>query len=273
MSTEQNVETDVVQTEVPTAKVEEVQLSATEEVAYNQGWRPKTEFQGDPEDWRPAREWLERGEFLSKIKRMGREMDDMKRGYHNLYQMHLQSVKEANQTALARLRAERKAAHEDGDIDKVEELNEQISDMKAATRQEVQHVQQNQQRGPSPEYLEWIARNRWYETDEEMRVYADAYVLRILEKEGPQAPTEFGHKIEQAIRKQFPHKFKRVVGPPDPDGGGAKSGSNGNSTKHDKFAEIEKSMSATERNIMETFVKQKLMTRDEYLKDYADARS
>src|SRR5579859_6672080 len=42
--------------------------SAIKEKARKLGWKPKTEYDGDPAEWRPAREFLERQSFFDKIK-------------------------------------------------------------------------------------------------------------------------------------------------------------------------------------------------------------
>ena len=38
-----------------------------ESEAREQGWKPKEEYEGDPEKWRPAKEFVERGELFGKI--------------------------------------------------------------------------------------------------------------------------------------------------------------------------------------------------------------
>ena len=43
------------------------QVDPYEEAARKEGWRPKEEFEGDPEKWRPAKEFVERGELFGKI--------------------------------------------------------------------------------------------------------------------------------------------------------------------------------------------------------------
>ena len=48
-------------------KQEPVQLTAIEERASAQGWRPKDEWDGDPDEWVSAREFVRAGELFKKI--------------------------------------------------------------------------------------------------------------------------------------------------------------------------------------------------------------
>ena len=47
------------------------QVDSYEDEARNQGWKPKDEYEGDPTKWRPAKDFVERGELFGKIDHMG----------------------------------------------------------------------------------------------------------------------------------------------------------------------------------------------------------
>ena len=64
-----------------------------ESEAREQGWRPKEEFEGDPEKWRPAKEFVERGELFGKIDTLGKELKETKKALKML-QEHNSKVKE-----------------------------------------------------------------------------------------------------------------------------------------------------------------------------------
>jgi hypothetical protein len=42
-------------------------LTEIEQRASSRGWVPKDEWDGDPEEWRPAKEFIDRGELFKKI--------------------------------------------------------------------------------------------------------------------------------------------------------------------------------------------------------------
>jgi len=64
-----------------------------EDQAREQGWRPKEEYEGDPEKWRPAKEFVERGELFGKIDHMGKELKETRKALKML-QEHHSKVKE-----------------------------------------------------------------------------------------------------------------------------------------------------------------------------------
>ena len=59
-----------------------------EDQAREQGWKPKEEFEGDPEKWRPAKEFVERGELFNKIDSMGKELKETRKALKMLQEHH-----------------------------------------------------------------------------------------------------------------------------------------------------------------------------------------
>ena len=57
------------------------QLPEHEVAAREKGWRPKDEWEGDPDDWRPAKQFLEWGEMRSTIKNQNTQIKGMKKSY------------------------------------------------------------------------------------------------------------------------------------------------------------------------------------------------
>ena len=55
---------EVIENETPESTV---QTNPYEGEAREMGWRPKEEWQGEPEKWRDAKEFVERGELYGKI--------------------------------------------------------------------------------------------------------------------------------------------------------------------------------------------------------------
>src|SRR5438132_1680053 len=56
----------------------QLQHTALEERAIEQGWRPKDEWDGDESEFRSAREFIDRGELLRKISSQGDELRKLK---------------------------------------------------------------------------------------------------------------------------------------------------------------------------------------------------
>lgn len=258
----------------PEAEAEESGLTELEEQAYAQGWRPRNEFEGNKEDWRPAKDWLERGEMIAKIKRMGGELKDLKGQFTNLYQTHLQEVRQAYTQAITDLKAQRLAAMKEQDFDAVVEIEHQLDNVRTQAAAAVRQAPPAQNSNNAEVYQDWVAKNQWYVKDPELQAIADGYAVNYL-RTHPNAPAdELGEHVAQKVRKDFPQKFGRVrKSPPSPDGGSQSRDATGSSGSR-KYADIEKSLSPQERQIMDTYVnKLGLMTKDEYLADYSNARS
>ena len=61
-------------------QAEPKQYTAVEQRALDQGWVPQDEWQGDPDDWRPAKEFIDRGELFRKIDELKNENKRIKQG-------------------------------------------------------------------------------------------------------------------------------------------------------------------------------------------------
>jgi hypothetical protein len=57
----------------------EPQFTEIEQRAAEQGWRPQDEWDGEPDDWRTAREFLDRGEFFKKIDEQNRTIKELRK--------------------------------------------------------------------------------------------------------------------------------------------------------------------------------------------------
>lgn len=254
------------------------ELSIWEQRALEKGWKPKEHFDGDPDDWRPAREWIERGELFERIRHVSKEANEAKSALHNVYQEFIKYRQGAYKQALDELKKERKEAMREGDFDRVEQLEEkeeqtrqELSQEEAKFAAQVQAVQQAAKE-PSVEFTEWINRNPWYAKDAELRDAADGIAINFMrDHQGRYNPKDLGEFVEQRIKKLFPDKFKRTLGPPSPDSSGSQRGTQTN-TNDASFAKIENEMSEEERKIMSTLIKHGGISKEQYMKDYIAAK-
>jgi hypothetical protein len=86
MADEKEVVEEQVEEQVQEKVVETPQYSAKEQQALELGWRPKTEFDGDPEDWVTAGEFLKRGELFGRINSYRHEIDNLRKTVDSLKQ-------------------------------------------------------------------------------------------------------------------------------------------------------------------------------------------
>lgn len=247
------------------------QYTEAEQRAMSKGWRPKDQFEGDPDEWRPAREWLERGELFERMRHISKEANEAKQALNGVYGEFVKYRQNAYQQALQALKADRREAMQEGDFEKVEKIEEQIDTAKQAAAAEAQKLRQQTQANKealTPAYQEFVAANPWYTTDTELRDAADAVAMNFMrEKNGQYDEFELTDFVSKRVRKLFPDKFKRPSGPPSPDSSGSRQSGN-TTTQVRQSSGLESRMSSEEQKIMQTLIKSGVVTKEQYMKDY-----
>lgn len=235
---------------------DQVQLSPVEQEALNSGWVPKEEFNGDEHKWVDAAEYLRRGELFRKIDLQGREVKDLRRALVEMKKLHA-SVRDVEyQRALDTLKAQKKSALEEGDADAVVAADERI--MLVREQQLIaasEPVDLSEESGANhPEFVQWASRNNWYTSNAPMRAFADALGME-LQSQGL-TPPQVLKKVEEEVKKEFPTKFQNQrQSRPNPVEGGTPRGSSSSSFQ----------LTPEERKVMNTFVRQNVMTEKEYI--------
>ena len=120
------LENNVVVEDSNTPANNEPQLSAAEEKAMDQGWVPQDQWEGDPDQWRPAKEFLDRGELFKKIEDQNRTIKEFKRALDDLKGHHAKTRETEYARALATLKQQKRTALEEGDAAAVIQLDDEI---------------------------------------------------------------------------------------------------------------------------------------------------
>jgi len=236
------------------APEENTKLSAAEQQAMEQGWVPQDEWEGDPEQWRPAKEFLDRGELFKKIEDQNRTIKEFKRALDDLKGHHAKTRETEYARAIQALKAQKIAALEDGDAAAVVKLDDQIDLVKDAQSKLNQAAFEPQEQ-LNPEFTNWVDKNKWYETSQPMRAYADA-LGRDLAYKGL-SPSEVLKEVERQVRDEFPQKFRNA----NRDKPGAVESSTNKGVKGNNDV----SLSDDERRVMQRFVRTGVMTEKEYM--------
>lgn len=263
---------EVENTEVTT----EAQSNPNEEKASALGWVSKEEWveQGkDPDDWKPAKVFLEHGDMIGKIRSQSKELDDVRRVVNFMHEKNKDAYQKGYQSAIADLRAQKRAALAEGDLVKADQIDEKID----ATKEALDQVRNS--RPPEvptnqidPEHVEWVQKNPWY-NEPRMGRFADSIAIEFVEdhrKKGiPLTPNQVRRYVEDEVRKEFPHKFSsKTKGAPNPDGEGRNTRQTSTNGLAPKLAQAESGMTELERSIMKTTLKATGMSKEEYLKQY-----
>lgn len=253
--------------------VEEPQLSEVETKAMESGWVPKEKWEEegkDPAEWRTAREFNDRGELLRTIHQNKRELKQTQATLSALQKHHQYVFDQAFRKAQAELRQERREALRNDDIDRVEQIEEQLEETTKEYNAQKQAMAVEQAAaaasGPHPEWQAWQERNQWYESDQDLRDYADAAGLVYTKRNPGVPPTEVLAHVEKEIKKKFPEKFGIKRSAPNAVAGVGR-GEGGRKRSEPSFE-----LSEEEKGFMKTFVRQGIMTEEQYIAEIKKTR-
>ena len=257
-----NTENQETQTneEVQTPQYSDIELKAME-----MGWRPKDEFDGDEVDFVDAKEFVGRKPLYDKIASTTKQLKNVSNAVEAM-KLHYGKIEEASyQRAIKELKAERKQALAEGDVDKFETLDDEIKTVEKQVdllREDVSKPIVKEEPTVHPEFANWQNRNQWYASVKYMREFADEVGSRLA---NTMSPAEVLKEVEKAVRKELPHKFTNPNKSDAPDVGTSKG-----SGRVGKSESIE--LNAQELNIMNTLVRQGVLTKEQYISDLKKAK-
>jgi Zn-finger nucleic acid-binding protein len=180
------------------------QLSDVELRAQEQGWVPQEEWTGDAEQWRPAKEFLDRGELFKKIDEQNRTIKEFRKTLDEFAKHHSRVKDTEYKRALDDLKKAKKDALVEGDADAVIDIDEKIAMVREAQQTEAAPKVPDVPQG-NPVFDNWIERNSWYKTNRAMKAVADD-IGKQLAAEG-HSPTEILAIVEREVKKEFADKF------------------------------------------------------------------
>jgi len=221
------------------------------------GWRPLEEFEGDPEQWIDAKEFVKRAPLYEKNHKLKKEVADLKTTLHEV-KGHITRVSEAAyMKAVSDLTAQRDEAIDNGDRGAVRELDKQIKEAEAI-KVPTDNVH--------PAIKAWEADNgEWFYKDDEISGFGLAYAQNYLTRK----PGDFAgamESMESAVKKAFPDKFEKAPAPRKTPPA-VESGSRGDGKKTFSKADL----NDEQRNVMNRFVRQGVMSEEDYIKELADS--
>ncbi len=257
-------------TEPESKELEAPKLSGVEEQAYKEGWRPKEEYTKDPSMWIPADEFMRRKPLFEKIDSLKsesyqsrKELQEVKKVMTDLVDHHKKVRETEYKRAVAELRAERNSAIDDRDPVRVELLDEQLDNLKEEKAvfeaQLKQEAKTQVQVAPTPEYVEWVKENTWYNTNKEMHDFADGIGVAYLKNKPDATPNEVFSYVSKQAKRAYPEAFSQPrSGRPSPVDSGA------NESRQSSKAADDLRLSPEEEDVARRFERRGIMTRKEY---------
>lgn len=256
--------------------VKEPQFTEAEQTAMAQGWLPKDQWQGDPEDWIPAKQFIRNGELFGRINTYKHKVQSLEKSVEALVK-HNEKVFDAGyNSAMEQLKAERRVALRDGDVEAVEQIEERMDELKTEhteKKQEFKQEVQPQQATMHPAWEPWVETNSWYAKDTAMRGFADGIAKEIVDSARAKgANIEFDKllvEVGRKVKERFPEKFGSQQRTIVKDDGAAGAGS---SRKPSKTDDIESQMTPMEVELMNTIVRSGV-SKEKYLEDFKKVQS
>lgn len=225
--------------------------------ALAQGWVPKEEYSGDEDKFVDYPEFVRRGELFRKIESQSKEMKELKRALKELA-THNTKIREVEyHRAVEALKAEKKAAFNEGDAEKVVEIDDRIDLVKEQQRAlQQQQVQEIIEPAVHPELQTWINSNPWYESNRAMRGWADARGVELA-AEGL-APREVLAALSKEVKQRFQEKFSN----PNREKPGAVEGAR---SRANVKTEPAYELNDVERQIMKRIIDTGAITEEQYI--------
>jgi hypothetical protein len=254
--------------------------------AESQGWVPKERFRGNEADWVDADTFVKRGREILPILRKNNEnlVKDLQSTKQQLqeFKQAAEEFKKFQKDAYERkaqeyerrieeIKESRAQAISDGDGKKVNALDDALDQAKEElieAKQAVKDADNVPVSTPStavePELQTWLDNNKWFGEDRRMTSVANGLGESIRLEFPSLKGQPFLDKLDEVLAEEFPNKFGTKKSPSSR----VESGSGRQSRTSGSGAKSYDNLPAEAKAACDRFVKQKLMTREQYVADF-----
>lgn len=234
--------------------------------AREMGWRPKESFEGEETDFIDAAEFVRRKPLFDKIESQSRQLKEVQKALKAL-EIHHSKVREAEyQHALTDLKNQKRQALEDGNAEQLIAIDERITELKADEKIAQAQATQNAAQ-PDPRFVTWVNANDWYIKDQEMKEFADGVGLAHAKANPGKSPEEILDYVEKRVKKAYSDKF---TNPNKSKPSAVDTGTTTTPTRQPKGDDFE--LNDEEKKVMNTLVRQGLITKEKYIEDLKRVR-
>lgn len=251
--------------EAAQAEEEVIEYSAIEQEAMDKGWNPDG-VEGKPN--LTAEEFIRNESFFKEIHKLKRELKKDRDVIEALKEHNKQTTQKAYEKAVKDLKAEKKLAAKEEDLERVIEIDEQLEGLQTA-KKEADEAEPTVPEGMTEQdfaqaYNDFAKENVWYGRRPEMTADAEAIYDQYSRKNPNALPEERFEYLTKEMKKLYPDDLgnqnrKRSAAVSTP----SKSGTPKSAKKHTL-----NDVDAADRAIANTLIKSGTMTEAEYLADY-----
>jgi hypothetical protein len=170
-------------------------------LAKDMGWTPREEWQGEPQKWKPAEQFIRDGREIQQS--TARELRAMREQVERIGGATSRIIQDKEAEINARWEAHLAQATEDGDTKAVLELAKQPPTASVVSRQN----------GRDPTVQQWIADNPWYEAHPRAKALATEISNRLAAV-GEDTATQL-KEAKAEVMQRYPELFgKPAKAPP-----------------------------------------------------------
>ena len=248
---------------------------AVEREARDMGWVPQDEFRGPEDKWRSADEFVERGreilpilrknkeELLKQNRQLRADIDEMKGTFEEFKEYRKQDRDRAYKQALDDLKSRKIEAIGLNDGELVVEIDEAIAEIKEeAAKPQEPIIKKVETPAVDPIFTEWVEDNEWFVKNTALQYAANAAGAEIQETNPELKGRKFLNKVTELVKERYPEKFAVKRDQP-----ATVEGSTGSSVRSVKKKSYD-TLPAEAKTACDKYVKQGLMTREEYVKEF-----
>lgn len=168
-----------------------------------QGWTDKDEYNGEPETWKTAHEFLEYGRSHNRVLKQNNDkllsqVSELQQTMQQLVADTEQQKKKAVDKAISDLKQQKAEAITEADGERVNQIDEEIDRLK---------TEQISEPAVNPHFKAWVKDNQWYENDPELAIEADALANMYINANHNLQPEKVYELITNRIKRDFPEKF------------------------------------------------------------------
>jgi hypothetical protein len=232
---------------------------AIEQQARLMGWRPPSEWTGDPAKAKSAADFVKVAEENPNV--MNERLSRMQRQLADMAKKNARDAREAEmrgyETAVHQYRAAIVNASDAGDTERVAALTAEM----ARVPQPLPEPEINPDQLPA--YQHFAAQEGWYNKDPVLTGYANQTLAPQLARMGYDTTSpDFFQAVSNGVRDAYPHKFSNPrASQPSPVHGGQPAGGQGAANDY-------RSLPADAKAACDSYVTRGLLTREAYVQSY-----
>lgn len=186
----------------------EATVDGYEDRAKLQGWKPKEEFVGNPDNWVDAKSYVERADnelpiAKATIRNLENRMTQMQESFEKMRKFEMERAKAQ---ALEDLRSKHTRAIDEDGVSSVDAFKA-FETEKANIEKQYAEPQAQQVRQTPYEVQQWINDNSWANAQDELGLYARAMEMDIGRNNPYLPPLQILSEVKKRAMARFPERF------------------------------------------------------------------